>query len=66
MTRLLGALGIGAVAALATAIVALLVAVLLIGTDRAVVGALVVALGGGVLATPVAWWLLGRVRRAAS
>lgn len=59
MSRLVGALGIGAVTALATAIVALLIAVVIVDGDRAVVAALVVALSAGAVATPLAWWLLG-------
>jgi hypothetical protein len=59
MPRILGALGIGAVAALAIAIVSLLIAVLVIGGDRAVLGALIVGLSTGAVATPLAWWLLG-------
>jgi len=65
MSRLIGALGIAAVTALGAAIFSLLVAVLFLGSDQAVVGALVVALAAGFLALPVAWWLLGSRLRAA-
>jgi len=66
MSRVLGALGLAAVVALATAIAALLVAVLAVGTDRAVLGALIVALSAGALALPIAWWILGRRAPAAT
>lgn len=61
--RTLNALGIAILSALATSIPSLLVAVLLIGTDRAVVGALVVGLAMGAVVGPAAWWILGRRAR---
>jgi hypothetical protein len=61
--RILNALGIAILSALATSIPSLLVAVLLVGGDRAVVGALGVGLAIGAIVGPTAWWLLGRRRR---
>ncbi len=58
--RTLNALGIAILSALATSIPSLLVAVLVIGSDRAVVGALGVGLAIGAVVGPTAWWLLGR------
>ncbi|MBU6281579.1 hypothetical protein KGQ64_05005 [bacterium] len=62
--RTVNALGIAILSALATSIPSLLVAVLVIGSDRAVVGALGVGLAVGALVGPTAWWLLGRRGRA--
>ena len=62
--RTLNALGIAILSALATSIPSLLVAVLLVGTDRAVVGALAVGLAMGAVVGPTAWWILGRRGRA--
>ena len=64
MSRFIGALGIAAVTALVVAIFSLLVAVVLVGGDAAVFDALIVASSAGVLALPVAWWLLGSRLRA--
>lgn len=64
MSRFIGALGIAAVTALIAAIFSLLVAVLVIGGDDAVFGALEVAGSIGILALPVAYWLLGSHLRA--
>lgn len=66
MSRFIGALGIAAVTALVAAIVSLLIAVLFVGGDEAVVGALIVASSIGVLALPVAYLLLGSRLRAVS
>ncbi|MBY0279844.1 hypothetical protein K2Z84_31295 [Candidatus Binatia bacterium] len=59
MSRFIGALGIAAVTALVAAIFSLLVAVLIVGGDDAVFAALKVAGSIGILALPVAYWLLG-------
>lgn len=64
MSRFLSALGIAAVTALVAAIFSLLIAVVLIGGDEAVFGALKVASSIGLLALPIAWWLLGSRLRA--
>lgn len=59
MSRFIGALGIAAVSGLVGAIFSLLFAVLVVGGDDAVWDALIVAGSIGLLALPVAWWLLG-------
>lgn len=64
MSRFLGALGIAAVTALVAAIFSLLIAVVLVGGDGAVFGALKIASSIGLLALPIAWWLLGSRLRA--
>lgn len=58
------ALAIGAVSAFVVAVLSLLVAVLLIGGDDAVFGALRIALAAGAIALPAAWLWLGRRTRA--
>lgn len=64
MSRFLGALGIAAVTALVAAIFSLLIAVVLVGGDEAVFGALKIASSIGLLALPISWWLLGARLRA--
>lgn len=64
MSRFIGALGIAAVSGLVAAIFSLLFAVLVVGGDDAVWDALIVAGSIGLLALPVAWWLLGSRLRA--
>ncbi|MFM7143589.1 MAG: hypothetical protein ACKO2K_16915 [Alphaproteobacteria bacterium] len=61
--RIVNALGIAVLSALMTSIPSLLVAVLIVGGDRAVVGALGVGLAVGAVVGPTAWWWLGRRRR---
>ena len=57
------AFGVAAVTAFLTAIPCLLVAVLIVGGDRAVMMALVIALSAGAVAFPTAWWLHARATR---
>lgn len=64
MSRFIGALGIAAVTGLVAAIFSLLFAVLVVGSDQAVWGALKVAGAIAILAVPTAWWLLGSRLRA--
>ena len=64
MSRFFTAAGIAAVTALVAAIFSLLIAVVLVGGDEAVFGALRIASSIGLLALPIAWWLLGSRLRA--
>ena len=64
--RVVAAFGIGVAVALVTAILSLLAAVLIVEGDRAVIGALAIALGAGVIAMPTAWWWIGRRRPSRS